>query len=108
MSHYKLNQRKESKMTWTKTLIIGAVIGSLLAVVAYTALSRVDAQLRQEMNTSVSREKVVTSNQLQPFGESQEDEYTAAQALQDTSSPQVTQHGYFLQATSNPQVTGSL
>lgn len=40
---------------------------------------------------------------LQPHGPSYEDEYTPAQALQDTYSPQVTKNGIFLQATDNPQ-----
>lgn len=36
---------------------------------------------------------------MQPFAPAQEDELTAAQRLQDTSSPQVTLHGQFIQGS---------
>ena len=38
---------------------------------------------------------------MQPFAPALEDELTAVQRLQDTRSPQVTKHGYYLQQTAN-------
>lgn len=44
---------------------------------------------------------VVHNTGMQPFAPAQEDELTATQRLQDTRSPQVTKHGYYLQQTAN-------
>lgn len=43
--------------------------------------------------------KVTTSEAMQPYGESPEDEYTATMALEPTYQPQVTRHGYLIQET---------
>lgn len=107
-------------MSWRNTIITGVVIGSVLGFASYTALSHIGAEIMLESVTThacglkpdsacvaldniVPSSIVATDNNagMQPFAPAQEDELTARQRLQDTSSPQVTQHGYFIQATAN-------
>lgn len=66
-----------------------------LAYLYYSSLVMPDNVKMQPLDA------VVNNGGMQPFAPAQEDELTATQRLQDTSSPQVTQHGYFIQATAN-------
>lgn len=86
-------------MSWTRTLLIGLVLGALLGFGSYTVLCKIGAEVLVEQATEQSTVVITISEGMQPFGESLEDEWTPALELQPTYNDhlQVTRHGLFMQ-----------